>query len=340
VFLFVFVVFCTSCFAQQKLPAFNADIHESTVSGLSSGGFFAVQMHVAYSSSFMGAAIFAGGPYDCAQGSESMAFEQCMYAFLPPNYKKFVTTTDTRAAAGQLDPTSNLADSHVYMFSGTVDTTVKQTVMDSLYSYYTHYITGTNGLVSYEKTLKAAHTFPTDEAQNLNPCTLSMKPFISNCNYDGAGIALQTLYAHLNPRNNGTLTGQIIEFDQSQFLSNPTSKGLADTGYVFVPVACANGQPCKIHISLHGCEQNYESVKMKYVTNTGFNKWADVNNIVVLYPQTHITEVFPANPAGCWDWWGFDGKNYDINTGTQMQAIYAMLKQSTSNSTSVLTGVK
>jgi poly(3-hydroxybutyrate) depolymerase len=46
---------------------FGLDIDPSkvTVSGLSSGGFMAVQMHVAYSSVFSGAGIFAGGPYYC-----------------------------------------------------------------------------------------------------------------------------------------------------------------------------------------------------------------------------------------------------------------------------------
>jgi len=319
--------------AQQKLPSFNANIHDTTVSGLSSGGFFGVQFHVAYSSVVQGSGIFAGGPYDCAQGSETTAFEQCMYAFIPPNYQKFVTITQSRASSGLLDPTSNLANSRVYMFSGTVDTTVKQTVMDSLYNYYSHYVT--NGSVVYEKTMKAAHTFPTDNPINTNPCTLSMSPFISNCHYDGAGMALNQLYPGLAPRNNGTLTGQIIEFDQSQFLPNPTSKGLASSGYVFVPSACASGAACKIHISFHGCEQNYDSVGMKYVQNTGFNKWADVNNIVVLYPQTHATTLFPTNPDGCWDWWGFDGKTYDTNQGIQMKAIYAMLQELTSGSGNV-----
>jgi len=324
-------IFAVTCWSQSKLPGYNADIHESTVSGLSSGGFFAVQMHVAYSSTFLGAAVFAGGPYDCAQGSEEMAFQQCMYAFIPPNFEKFVKITDTRVASGLLDATSNLADSRVFMFSGTVDTTVKQTVMDSLYSYYTHYIT--NGSVLYEKTMKAAHTFPTDQAINTNPCTLSMTPYISNCKYDGAGVALNQLYSGLQPRNNGTLSGQIISFDQSQFLPNPTSKGLASTGYAYVPSSCASGAACKIHISLHGCAQNYESVQMKYVQNTGFNKWADTNDIVVLYPQTHKSTIFPANPEGCWDWWGFDGAStYDTNQGVQMKAIYAMLVQATSGS--------
>lgn len=41
----------------------------TTVSGISSGAFFSVQMQVAYSSLIAGAGVIAGGPYYCAQGN-------------------------------------------------------------------------------------------------------------------------------------------------------------------------------------------------------------------------------------------------------------------------------
>jgi len=36
-------------------------------------GYFAVQMHVAFSATIKGAAIYAGGPYNCAQGMDPCA---------------------------------------------------------------------------------------------------------------------------------------------------------------------------------------------------------------------------------------------------------------------------
>ena len=52
----LFVAFAgISCQNVVSLPAYNADIHKTSVSGLSSGGFMAVQLHVAYSSIIMGA---------------------------------------------------------------------------------------------------------------------------------------------------------------------------------------------------------------------------------------------------------------------------------------------
>jgi len=40
------------------LSAYNVDIEQTSVSGLSSGGFFAVQMHIAFSSIMQGAGLF------------------------------------------------------------------------------------------------------------------------------------------------------------------------------------------------------------------------------------------------------------------------------------------
>jgi poly(3-hydroxybutyrate) depolymerase len=49
----------------QAVP--NLDRRSVTVSGLSSGGFFAHQFHIAYSKLVNGAGIVAGGPYGCVE---------------------------------------------------------------------------------------------------------------------------------------------------------------------------------------------------------------------------------------------------------------------------------
>jgi poly(3-hydroxybutyrate) depolymerase len=50
------------------LGSFNVDPNSVSVSGMSSGGFFSVQLGVAYSSTFKtGFGVFAGGPFDCAR---------------------------------------------------------------------------------------------------------------------------------------------------------------------------------------------------------------------------------------------------------------------------------
>ena len=55
------------------LSEMNIDPSGVSVSGLSAGAFMAVQMHVAYSSTINGSAIFAGGPFYCAQDSLMIA---------------------------------------------------------------------------------------------------------------------------------------------------------------------------------------------------------------------------------------------------------------------------
>ena len=58
----------------EPLPALNIDPAATSVSGLSSGGVMAAQLHVAYSGTFRaGAAVLAGGPYYCAQGTLATA---------------------------------------------------------------------------------------------------------------------------------------------------------------------------------------------------------------------------------------------------------------------------
>ena len=75
------------------LPALKAG-QDISVSGVSSGGYMAVQMQVAHAQQVSGAGIFAAGPYDCAQGSMLRALTHCMAGsrlFPPP------IPADTRA---------------------------------------------------------------------------------------------------------------------------------------------------------------------------------------------------------------------------------------------------
>jgi poly(3-hydroxybutyrate) depolymerase len=59
------------------------------------------------------------------------------------------------------------------------------------------------------------------------------------------------------------------------------------------------------------------------VRDSGLNRWADVHDVVVLYPQTRATYM-PLNPKACWDWWGYSGPDYDTRKGVQLRAIANM----------------
>ena len=91
-----------------------------------------------------------------------------------------------------------------------------------------------------------------------------------------------------------------------------------------MPKSCKTSQ-CKIHINFHGCNQNAEKVGTEYVTNNGLNRWADTNDMVILYPQTQSSMMMPLNPQACWDWWGYTDENYATNQGQQIQAVRNMI---------------
>lgn len=316
--------------APVPLPSYNLDPALSSVSGLSSGGFMAAQLHVAYSATFQaGAGIVAGGPFYCAQGSLLNATGPCMAASSAskPATNTLISITDSWASQGVIDATSHLATSRVYLYSGSIDSTVKQLVMNAAYSYYQHYINSSN--LFYKNNLASEHAMVTDYFGSA--CSTKASPYINNCNFDLAGDILKWIYGPLNPRNSGTLGGSFVEFNQAEFIANPASHGMASSGWAYVPSSCGAGGQCKVHVVLHGCQQDPTKVQDKYYRNTGYNRWADTNNIVVLYPQSAASSS--GNPNGCWDWWGYDDANYAKKNGRQMVAIKAMVDRVTSGGT-------
>ena len=309
--------------AAVNLPALNIDATQTTVSGLSAGGYMAVQLHVAYSATFKkGAGVVAGGPFYCAQGSVVTATGACMASPASISVSSLVTNTNNWASQGWIDPVANLQSSRLYLFSGSLDSAVKTGVMDALKTYYNSFVPAAN--VVYKKDIAAEHAMLTDDYGSA--CSTKAAPYINDCNFDLAGAMLGQLYGALNPRNANALpAGNYLQFNQSQFV---TGHGMATTGWAYVPAACSSGTPCRLHVVLHGCKQNETDVQQQYVKNTGYNRWGDSNSIVMLYPQTST-----AATNSCWDWWGYDSANYAKKSGPQMVAIKAMVDQISSGGT-------
>ena len=70
--------------------------------------------------------------------------------------------------------------------------------------------------------------------------------------------------------------------------------------------------------------QTQANIGTKFITEAGLNKYADTNNILVLYPY-QVSSSTPNNPNGCWDWWGYETSTYALKTGPQMAAIKKMV---------------
>lgn len=311
--------------AASALGAFNVDPSTVAVAGISSGGFMAVQLQVAYSKSINGTAVFAGGPYDCIVGDPKNATGTCLSGIGLP-VQTMIDFTNTQASNGTIDPVSNIANKPIYMFSGTIDTTVHQPVMNALQQYYLMFTSSSN--ITFNNNTPAAHAWISPDGPNS--CSLSFIPYISSCGIDPEQTFLTLFYGNLNAKNTGALGGNFIQFDQAAFVSggNPGSISMDNTGWVFVPAACANGQACRLVVALHGCLQYQGIIQDKFVRESGVNEWADTNNIIVLYPQA--TTMGLVNPLGCWDWFAYTGLNFVLKSAPQMQAIMGMVSQITS----------
>ena len=107
-----------------------------TVSGLSAGGFMAVQHHIAFSTDVDAVGVVAGGPYWCANALVAVALTSCMKQPELINVLELVQVTHNTAVTRFIDPTSSLLGDRVYLFSGTKDTEVHRGVVNKLAAYY------------------------------------------------------------------------------------------------------------------------------------------------------------------------------------------------------------
>lgn len=308
----------------ERLPGLNASMQNLTVSGLSSGGFMAVQMHVAHSALVHGAGVLAGGPYYCARGNMARALYNCMKPGLAtpmPPVSDLVEYTEKNARKGTIDNDKNLASSHVWLFSGSKDHTVETIVVDQLYDFYSHWIPASS--ILYERMPGAGHAMIATEASNANECDVSKPPYINQCgDFDATERLFSFLLGKLAPKAKA-ISGNLIPFDQKEFVDGDMDQaGLDDIGFVYIPTACKKGE-CKIHVAFHGCNQQTEAIGEIYVRDAGYNGWAEANDVIVLYPQIRSNKF--KNPNGCWDWWGYTGKDYALKSGKQIKAVKKMI---------------
>lgn len=341
------------------LPSFKADLKQSSVSGLSSGAFMTVQMHLAYSSTFVGAGIIAGGPLRCAESYRAAAaiaedaltlsaLYVCKNPLIPqaaPNPGQLAHMARDTAALGMIDPVENLANDRVYIFSGTKDSVVNSSVVNTTREFYE--MLGVAPMaIRYENTVPAGHSIITDNPED-SPLAANRPPYINNGGFMQSRHILEHIYGPLKPPSR-QLSGRIVRFDQTEFFGDDPRASMSDFAYAYVPRAVEHGARCRVHIALHGCKQGYNYVNYvngqpdlenglpygnRYYTTTGYNEMADANNLIILYPQAEGTDSSrEQNPDGCWDWWGYtaddpEEPDYYSKKAIQIQAIYRMLQR-------------
>ncbi|MDX8056276.1 PHB depolymerase family esterase [Lentzea sp. BCCO 10_0798] len=294
------------------------DITGTYVSGVSSGGYLANQLHVAYSSVFQGAGIFSAGAYDCAQNNVNTALLACMDTFqarkTPAELEQL---TRNRAATGSVDPPQNLSGDPVWLFHGSADDTVARVVNDDLATYYRDF----GARVAYNNTTAAGHAWVSPIGPNA--CGATASPYVNKCGTD----VVREMLAHLTGPVNAaasTLSGKLVQFDQNAYApgGNAASISMGREGFAYVPRSCETG-PCKLMVTLHGCYQYFGLIGNALMDKAYLNEYADANNVIVLYPQA---TTMTGNPRGCWDWWGYQSAQYALKTGPQMTAVVNMVK--------------
>ncbi|MDR1349541.1 MAG: hypothetical protein LBJ59_01925 [Zoogloeaceae bacterium] len=352
--------------ADEFLPQLNLDLRETTVSGISSGAFMAVQLAVAHSSAIKGVASTAGGPYFCAGEASwngaavGKAIARCMqgdpaFGVAPITQEDMDimrNATESWAGRGLIDPVSDLARQKVWIFHGYNDGVVKAPVSAAVQTYYRAFLEN-DGQLFYKHELPAAHAQISASCKantgQCNACSETGGNFINTCivgktAYDAAASALQFFYGPLKHTVSKDLKGEILAFNQAYYTLldeeddvAPIRVSMADTGYLYVPPACRNGESCRLHIAFHGCQQGAENIDLAFVKGAGFNEWAEKNHLVILYPQAARTSLAlaaiglqPLNPNGCWDWWGYNDTgdkkagHYATQQGAQIAAVWRM----------------
>jgi predicted peptidase len=307
-----------------QVSAYNIDKSQISVSGLSSGAYMAGQLHVAYSDLFMGVGLIAGGPFYCAQGNVFTAQVECMGAPSgPTSHKDSVIEAERLAKLGSVAPLKNLESSRVFVLTGKNDSAVVRDVVDEAVAFYQRLGVSAPSL-QYVTALNVGHAFATLDYGN--DCeTTRTSPFISRCNYDTAGAVLKHIYGNLKPPVQA-IEKNLKNSSQKKYTRvAPENISLADQAYAYIPTACEQGAKCKLHVVLHGCKQTTDDIGGQFYTKTGYNEWAESNNIVVIYPQA-IRNSLQGNPNGCWDWWGYTSPTYHGKEAPQMLLITKMIQ--------------
>lgn len=218
-----------------------------------------------------------------------------------------------------IDPISNVHNHKVYLFSGTQDSVVAQGVMTKLKEQFTSTFNVPSANIVADFNTAAQHSMVTDDYGNA--CSFLGSPYINNCQVDSAGDFFAHVYSGFQ-RGSKAVSSNLFSYKQTGKYS---AGSMGDTGYIYIPTACQQGAQCKISVAFHGCNQGYSSIGAVYVTNAGYNKHAELNNIIVVYPQATTSYFNPMNPQGCFDWFGYNSANYATKKGDQIAAVAAVL---------------
>lgn len=214
-----------------KLPGLKVNPDTITVMGYSSGGYFANQFHIIYSSTIKGSSQVGGGPYmvgtlpneglnSSLNGLTSHALSSAL------NYEK----------DGLIDPILGLKDAPKIDIVSDTDPIITNAMMEANQKVFNAFRAKTkfvnNGVV---------HFFPTESDPPKPKCERG-KNQNNVCDYDFAGEMFHHLYSNIpeaketidnwKPKNKNATTN-LTRFDQREFADEDS--GLYKYGHLYVP---------------------------------------------------------------------------------------------------------
>ncbi|MGM0637153.1 MAG: poly(3-hydroxybutyrate) depolymerase [Pseudomonadota bacterium] len=318
------------------LPRLGLKETDTSVIGISSGGYMATQLAVAWPERFQALGVLGAGPWSCAQGSLGLALGQCMTTRLgPPQLGELEQRLTDYREVERVGSAEALAQLRAFVWHGGADKTVDPSLGSVLAEQLANWLADPQTQLRFVQSDNIGHGWPIEReaiplpATELGDCQKGGGTHLLACDKDLAGEVMDWL--HDTPPGMGsaggadTLSGHLLHFDQDDF----AVKGLDSSGYLFVPDECGAGG-CGLTVALHGCAMGAEQIGETFVRHSGLNEWASAHNRVVLYPQA---ETSMANPKGCWDWWGFAESTWqldplhDTRDGTQIRALIAMVER-------------
>lgn len=342
----------------------NADKAQISVSGVSAGGWLAVQYHIAHSKQIMGAGILAAGPYHCA-GSKSVLCRYTPYALFnphdscqamyvcsktaaqsffgfylgPPDHAESIASTVREAERGAIDALSGLKGDRVWIFTGgredilPHDRLVPHGVVKELREYYRELfarpdVLNDKGNIKFVDSVQVDHSMVTDSPE-VDVCSRFGGSYINDCSYPAASNLLDFLYPQRPKVRNSGATGSLDAFDQS-FASKAPNNSMHSRGHIYLPKSCRNGTKCPLHVALHGCLQDEKTVEqLPELERLFFFRDGGYNE----WAEQHgVIILYPqaakssSSPYGCWDWWGYSGPDYYVKSGKQIEAIHTMVE--------------
>lgn len=271
------------------------------------------------------------------------------------------------AQQGLIAATKNIAKQKVFIYQGENDDVLRAPMAKKLEEFYQRM--GTPSAFMKTELRPGSHNFPTDREDGI-ACSEEKVPYIANCKYDLAGDILIHLTGRQLERT------KFVDENLHLVAQKETPSSIHSYGYLYANSYCLNNpRKCDLHVAFHGCKmsddydenfqkiyeskvklgrvlsvQDYELKARKsqmgakiFAQTSGYGEYAesDKNRLMIYFPQTRITtENYPANPKGCWDWYGWTGSEYATNKGVEAQWLIKQIQIIRQNPQSLITEQK